>query len=100
MRNNQYILGGYRVNFDNPKRLIRSLFMLHNETVNIWSHLLGVFFFLFLIYYTFFYLAPPEVKPTTPELLPNGWFESAHNEMQLRDRMILAELIQGQSASS
>ena len=28
-----------------------SLFILHNEFVNIWTHLLGVLFVLFLVFY-------------------------------------------------
>lgn len=48
---NHYILTGYRVGFHKVKDVLRSLFMLHNETTNIWSHLLGVCLFIFLILY-------------------------------------------------
>ncbi|KAG2199345.1 hypothetical protein INT46_001659 [Mucor plumbeus] len=44
---NQYVLSGYRF-YRNSKDCLRSLFSLHNETMNIWSHLLGFFFFLYL----------------------------------------------------
>ena len=35
-----HILGGYRVNFS-ARLLVLSVFRIHNETGNIWSHLLG-----------------------------------------------------------
>ena len=37
----RYIHGGYRINFRHPKDILKSLFMLHNEFVNTWTHLLG-----------------------------------------------------------
>lgn len=44
---NQYVLSGYRF-YRNTKDCLKSLFKLHNETMNIWSHLLGFFFFSYL----------------------------------------------------
>jgi adiponectin receptor len=48
---NVYIMRGYRMNFTTIKQIWRSLFMIHNESVNIWSHLLGALFFLLLLYH-------------------------------------------------
>lgn len=48
---NEYILHGYRVNFHSYPQLLKSVFQWHNETMNIWSHLLGVILFLALIIY-------------------------------------------------
>ncbi|CAN9512719.1 unnamed protein product [Ophioblennius macclurei] len=50
LRDNPYITDGYRAYL--PSRLcIKSLFILSNETVNIWSHLLGfVLFFCLGVY--------------------------------------------------
>ncbi|XP_056275823.1 progestin and adipoQ receptor family member 3a [Pseudoliparis swirei] len=50
LRENPYITDGYRAYL--PSRLcIKSLFILSNETVNIWSHLLGfLLFFLVGVY--------------------------------------------------
>ena len=42
------ITGGYRQRLD-YKECICSIFWLHNETVNIWTHLLGFFFFFSLM---------------------------------------------------
>lgn len=30
MKDNEHITHGYRINFDSPKKILRSLFMLHN----------------------------------------------------------------------
>ena len=38
---NKYIVTGYRVNYDSWKQILHSLFEWHNETVNIWTHLVG-----------------------------------------------------------
>lgn len=49
---NPYLLTGYRINYNSCKKVIKSLFECHNETFNIWSHLLGVlviFILLFLV---------------------------------------------------
>ncbi|KRX03856.1 hypothetical protein PPERSA_04651 [Pseudocohnilembus persalinus] len=38
---NVYILTGYRINFHSSYMILKSLFMIHNETLNIWTHLIG-----------------------------------------------------------
>jgi hypothetical protein len=50
MKDNLDITHGYRINFNTPSRILRSLFMLHNESVNIWTHCLPALFLLFLIF--------------------------------------------------
>ena len=52
MQDNKYIREGYILNCNTFKRTLRSLLMIHNETVNVWSHLVGAIFFFFLIWYT------------------------------------------------
>ena len=52
MQDNEYIREGYILNCNTFKRTLRSLLMIHNETVNVWSHLVGAIFFIFLIWYT------------------------------------------------
>ncbi|KAJ8319171.1 hypothetical protein KUTeg_004262 [Tegillarca granosa] len=50
LHGNPYVVKGYRVCL--PFSLcLKSLFLWSNETVNIWSHLLGFFVFLFLMLY-------------------------------------------------
>ena len=46
---NKYILSGYRTR-NTFKDALRSVFKKHNETTNIWTHLIGmIFFFTFLV---------------------------------------------------
>ncbi|GAB5589200.1 inc metabolism membrane protein [Umbelopsis nana] len=49
---NQYILSGYRF-YQSNRACLKSIFALHNETMNIWSHLLGFVFFAGLGVYAF-----------------------------------------------
>ncbi|XP_056287960.1 progestin and adipoQ receptor family member 3-like isoform X1 [Pseudoliparis swirei] len=47
LKENPFITGGYRAHL--PSKLcLRSIFILSNESVNIWSHLLGFLLFFFL----------------------------------------------------
>ena len=50
LRHNEFIHHGYRKNFNTYKDCIKSLFLLTNESVNIWSHLLGSILFIFLTF--------------------------------------------------
>ncbi|KAI6777165.1 hypothetical protein HG530_001110 [Fusarium avenaceum] len=45
-RDNAFILSGYRQSQNSYAHSFRSLFYMHNESVNIWSHLLGAIIFL------------------------------------------------------
>eukprot|EP01104_Vermistella_antarctica_P004127 TRINITY_DN14639_c0_g1_i1.p1 TRINITY_DN14639_c0_g1~~TRINITY_DN14639_c0_g1_i1.p1 ORF type:complete len:298 (-),score=36.28 TRINITY_DN14639_c0_g1_i1:48-941(-) len=57
---NPYIINGYRVNFPIPLCLY-SVFRLHNETGNIWTHLISFIGFLALTFYThLYYLSYPQ----------------------------------------
>ena len=55
---NEYIQNGYRINFNSHGEIWKSLFMLHNESVNVWSHLIGVALFIILLFWTIFALNP------------------------------------------
>ena len=63
LRDNEYIRKGYRINFNSVKRVAKSLFMLHNESMNVWSHLCGVILFLFLITYVAIWIRPRFIVP-------------------------------------
>ena len=73
MRDNEYILGGYRIGFNSKRRILRSLFMIHNESVNVWSHLIGATLFVLLIVYTSIYLAPPSIYTADTTNLRMKW---------------------------
>lgn len=56
LRDNEYIHNGYRINFNSYWNIFKSLFVLHNEFVNVWSHILGAIFVILLIFYTSLYI--------------------------------------------
>jgi len=65
---NRHIFGGYRINYDTPKKIFRTLFMLHNESVNIWTHLFAALVLLVVIGYAMFHISPYANAPSTPTL--------------------------------
>jgi hypothetical protein len=42
---------GWRINFNTWSKAFKTLFMIHNETVNVWSHLVAALFFIALLFY-------------------------------------------------
>ena len=51
MNSNKYILSGYRPTEKNVCFYGKTVFTIHNETINIWTHLLGTFTFIGLLGY-------------------------------------------------
>ncbi|KAJ8762573.1 hypothetical protein K2173_008012 [Erythroxylum novogranatense] len=51
LKDNEYIHGYYRAEWP-LAQLFLSIFRIHNETLNVWTHLIGFFLFLFLTIYT------------------------------------------------
>jgi adiponectin receptor len=58
MTDNKFILHGYRAGYT-MKMCVRSLFSLHNETMNVWTHLLGFLFFAAFGVAMFLYVLSP-----------------------------------------
>lgn len=52
MKHNEYIIHGYRIKFDSFTKVFKSLFMVHNESVNVWTHLIGAIIVIICIFYT------------------------------------------------
>ena len=50
LKDNKYIQQGYRINFYSLKTIFKSLFMVHNELINIWTHFLGAIILIILIF--------------------------------------------------
>ena len=50
----KFINSGYRMNFKGPLDYIKSLFWIHNEFVNTWTHLIGSLLALFIGIYIIF----------------------------------------------
>ena len=38
IKDNEFIVTGYRIGYTTICKVLKSLFMCHNETVNIWTH--------------------------------------------------------------
>ena len=52
LKDNEFIKDGYLINCHTVKLVLRSLFVCSNETINIWSHLLGCIISISLIIFT------------------------------------------------
>jgi hypothetical protein len=76
---NEFIQKGYRINFTNIKVILKSLFMVHNELINVWSHLLGALLILILVIHTAVYIKSH--KNEIYEILDNKW-DSFNDEMR------------------
>ena len=64
LRDNEYIRKGYRIRCNSCKSVLKTLFMSHNESLNIWSHLCGAILFLFLTTYIAIWVTPRFVFPS------------------------------------
>ena len=58
---NEYIQRGYRINHDTNGRVFKSLCTCHNETVNIWSHGIGVVLFIFMLAAILIWIVPKQL---------------------------------------
>lgn len=61
LRDNPHVLRYYRAYYT-TKQCVRSLFRLHNETFNVWTHLLGGLLFIGLAAYLFLAVLIPEYR--------------------------------------
>ncbi|KAI0023283.1 adiponectin receptor protein 1 [Xylariomycetidae sp. FL0641] len=62
-RDNEFITTGYRQASFSYRLSLRSIFAIHNETANIWSHLLGAWFFAsMLVRYVHLSWSDPELR--------------------------------------
>lgn len=52
----EYIRNGYRLNCNSFSSSLKSLFFLHNETINIWSHFIGALASLGFFFYTVIFI--------------------------------------------
>eukprot|EP00249_Psilotum_nudum_P018080 c26629_g1_i3 orf=463-1626(-) len=67
LRDNEYILAYYRADWP-LKQTLLSMFTIHNETLNIWTHLVGFVLFLCLTIYTATRLPTVVSLPSMPSL--------------------------------
>ena len=62
LKDNEYIKNGYLLNCHSVKLVLRSLFVFSNESINIWSHLIGAIIAIILIFFTYIYITPSFMK--------------------------------------
>eukprot|EP00242_Pyramimonas_sp_CCMP2087_P001163 CAMPEP_0198231372 /NCGR_PEP_ID=MMETSP1445-20131203/115167_1 /TAXON_ID=36898 /ORGANISM="Pyramimonas sp., Strain CCMP2087" /LENGTH=409 /DNA_ID=CAMNT_0043911983 /DNA_START=324 /DNA_END=1551 /DNA_ORIENTATION=+ len=82
LRDNEHIVGGYRAPVRNKRQAFLSIFRLHNETMNIWTHLVGLLLFIGLTMY--FIMAVGMVKLPSP-----SW----HTLVELDNSLALREAL-------
>jgi len=85
---NEYILTGYRVNYVGTGQTLKTMFYLHNETFNIWSHFIGMMVFLAIAYEVT--RSYPNLKnlAMSGELVEDSWTSSESLNSFLADKLI------------
>ena len=68
IKDSPFIRRGYLLNCNTIPKVLKSLFMLHNETINIWSHLIASILVICLIIYTI-------LKINSIEIIKNYLFQ-------------------------
>lgn len=68
-QDNEYILSGYRSHTESFIRCIKSLAYIHNETINIYSHLIGAAFFSTAPAYFYTTLTTDDMKVTRGDII-------------------------------
>eukprot|EP00217_Crustomastix_stigmatica_P013723 CAMPEP_0183800292 /NCGR_PEP_ID=MMETSP0803_2-20130417/24408_1 /TAXON_ID=195967 /ORGANISM="Crustomastix stigmata, Strain CCMP3273" /LENGTH=366 /DNA_ID=CAMNT_0026045003 /DNA_START=51 /DNA_END=1146 /DNA_ORIENTATION=- len=87
-RDNEFVTSGYRFEF-NLTQTLRSVFKLHNETLNIWTHLGGFLVFVFLT----FWVAACVVEPDSVAELPAAWAAWARDALPKGTAMRAREVV-------
>ena len=65
LKDNEFIKDGYLINCHSLKLVLRSLFVCSNETINVWSHLLGCIIAILLIIFTIIFIRTSLIKELT-----------------------------------
>ncbi|KAL9230569.1 hypothetical protein vseg_005906 [Gypsophila vaccaria] len=81
-KDNEYILGHYRSEWP-LKQVLLSIFTIHNETLNVWTHLVGFFLFLCLTVYTAMKVpnvVDPAVQQRLADIFKKAGLQDAHSK--------------------
>ena len=65
LKDNEFIKNGYLINCHSLKLVLRSLFVCSNETINVWSHLVGCIISILLILFTAMFLKTSLMRELT-----------------------------------
>ena len=74
LKDNEYIKNGYLMNCQSLKLVLRSLFVCSNETMNVWSHLIGCLISILLIFLVYIF-----ITPSIPNILSKSEYEGLKN---------------------
>ena len=74
--------------------------MIHNESVNVWSHLLGVLVFIGLIFHTFHFKAPPAMQSWTGQGVGEQRQMDARRVQELMSQGLTHEQVISQAIST
>ncbi|KAK3006369.1 hypothetical protein RJ639_017480 [Escallonia herrerae] len=83
LKDNEYIIGHYRSEWP-MKQILMSVFSIHNETLNVWTHLIGFFLFLSLTIYTAMKVPTVVDFPSLqhlPDVLKNADLHKLHADL-------------------
>ena len=61
MKDNEAITHGYRINFNTPKKIFKTMFTLHNESVNIWTHFVPALILIVSLTYLLMCVGPTSI---------------------------------------
>ena len=75
LKDNEYIKNGYLINCHTIKLVLRSLFVCSNETINVWSHLIGCIISITLIILLFILVKSSVSKELT---------ENEYNDLKVK----------------
>jgi len=93
-----FLIKGYRVNYHRAVDLFKSLFHIHNETLNIWTHLIGGIIFIALtIYLALFFDEAKKLIADVFEKFNKSDFSSTIRKVESVDIAGILEEIKGAS---
>ncbi|KAJ0973671.1 hypothetical protein J5N97_015636 [Dioscorea zingiberensis] len=91
LKDNEFILDYYRPEWP-LKKTILSIFSIHNETLNVWTHLIGFFIFLFLTIATAV-MIPREDHETIYTLIRIEELSSSNNNTIINTSSLMMSMI-------
>ena len=84
LKDNEYIKEGYLINCNSFDKVFRSILVCSNETINIWSHLLGCIISILLILFITFFIKTGKIKEIS---------QTEYEDMKLKLNEIINPLI-------
>ena len=84
LKDNEYIKEGYLINCNSFDKVFRSILVCSNETINIWSHLIGCIISILLIIFITFFIKAGKIKEIS---------QTEYEDMKLKLNEIINPLI-------